>query len=330
MIDKVHPAIDPLHFWYEKPGINVDGYHIKGERSAIIDTGPPQADDSAVFAAFKARNIDPFDVDMILLTHGHHDHIGGSRVLKQPGRTQLIMHNDDALFLEDPQQAFNALIVPVLKASGLSRHLKQSKSNFLSEYSPTVTVDGYVEDLERLDLGKGVELTVVHLPGHTAGSVGYYWEKEGILISGDAIPCLNGNGGILPLISDLEAYQYSILRLLQMPISCMLQCHPFPGILSGPKRIRKGDEVKVFLLDALEVARHLTSAIQRHRSDTDTPLVQVCERIIAQLPESFGFKTLGSTTPALIQHADIVPCHVFCHLREQMGAQKEDRNEFQR
>jgi len=42
-------------------------------------------------------------------------------------------------------------------------------------------------DGDRVDLGSGLELKVVHTPGHTPGSVCYYWEAEKLLLSGDAV-----------------------------------------------------------------------------------------------------------------------------------------------
>ena len=60
-------------------------------------------------------------------------------------------------------------------------HLETDWGNFVGIAGPETSVDGFLEDNDIIDLGASCELRVLHLPGHTAGSLGFYWEKEGIL-----------------------------------------------------------------------------------------------------------------------------------------------------
>ena len=50
----------------------------------------------------------------------------------------------------------------------------------------TVTVDWYLKDGEKVSI-EGMEFRVIGTPGHTKGSCCYYFEKDGILISGDTL-----------------------------------------------------------------------------------------------------------------------------------------------
>ena len=68
---------------------------------------------------------------------------------------------------------------------------------------------------DRIDLG-GRSLTVLHLPGHSPGSVGFFDERNGILFSGDALY----DGELIDDFprSDVEHYQATMLRLAALPI----------------------------------------------------------------------------------------------------------------
>ncbi|MGN0308244.1 MAG: MBL fold metallo-hydrolase, partial [Lachnospiraceae bacterium] len=50
----------------------------------------------------------------------------------------------------------------------------------------TVTVDEYLKEDTLLNI-EGIEIKLIATPGHTAGSCCYYFEKDGILISGDTL-----------------------------------------------------------------------------------------------------------------------------------------------
>jgi predicted enzyme related to lactoylglutathione lyase len=63
-----------------------------------------------------------------------------------------------------------------------------------------------------VDLGQGVRLRVVHTPGHTPGSVCFYWESGGILFTGDAIQGHGWRHGVTPLYFDAE-YVSSLDRI---------------------------------------------------------------------------------------------------------------------
>ncbi|CAN7287329.1 MBL fold metallo-hydrolase [Phenylobacterium sp. LjRoot225] len=84
------------------------------------------------------------------------------------------------------------------------------------------------EPTRRLAAGDVVDLgdrafEVLHLPGHSPGSIGLWEAKTGILFSGDAVydgPLLDQLPG-----SDMDAYAQTMRRLLELPVTVVHAGH---------------------------------------------------------------------------------------------------------
>jgi hydroxyacylglutathione hydrolase len=76
----------------------------------------------------------------------------------------------------------------------------------------SVKVERILEDGDTLDLGDGLNLEVVHTPGHSSGSISLWVSTYGVLFSGDAIPL----PGEMPIYDDPLATVKSIKRLKEI------------------------------------------------------------------------------------------------------------------
>jgi glyoxylase-like metal-dependent hydrolase (beta-lactamase superfamily II) len=281
---EVHPSIKRVSIWWDAVQSNIDAYLVKGKLNTLVDTGPPQVSADIMTAALKAFNLGPEDIDLILNTHGHIDHIGGNGIVKAAGRAHVIIHKEDAIFLEDRARSFDLFYAPG------KENVAQQKAGFLGQIGPNIIVDRYLEDNDLIDLGNGVELRVIHLPGHTPGSVGFYFEKEAILICGDSIPGLNTPGGILPIIYDLARYERSIERLSNVPLRAMLFSHPYRGLRLPPSVVRREEEIGEYLKDSRSAAARLREAVAKQAAATvNRPLRDIADSIVEVLPVEMGF-----------------------------------------
>ena len=83
----------------------------------------------------------------IILTHGHGDHIGAVNKIKSQTNVKVIAHNDEKELLNDNR-----------KNLSYSMHCGPQELN----------ADIYVHDKEKLELGN-LKLSFIHTPGHTKG-----------------------------------------------------------------------------------------------------------------------------------------------------------------
>lgn len=286
----IHEKIRTVNIWWEQIKFNIPVYLVKGGVNALIDAGPPQKSAAVLTAALEPFGVSPSDIDQLLLTHGHFDHVGGIPTIKSGNRPRIAIHKEDAWFVSDHAKAFD-LFYRI--ADGLlsgKEDMSEEKKGFLMAAGPEYTPDRLLDDGDRIDLGAGVELKVVGLPGHSKGSVGYWWEKEGVLVAGDSIPALGGADGSVPIIQYLSDYIRSIERVERMDVRTLAFTHPYRGIRLAPSTIRRGGEVKEYLGDAKDAARSLADALRRESErGGDAPLAERVDRVIAAMPPAMKF-----------------------------------------
>lgn len=99
------------------------------------------------------------DLKFIINTHGHGDHIGANSFFGAP----IFVHRLDKDFLKDPD-------------------MNMSRSFMMNIVSPDA--DRLLEEGDVLKLG-GLELKILHTPGHTPGSVSVV--LDGVVFTGDAL-----------------------------------------------------------------------------------------------------------------------------------------------
>lgn len=129
-------------------------------RAIIIDPG---ADERRIKKALKVHRL---EAEFIVNTHGHFDHIACDDAFGVP----VYIHRDDLALLKDPEKNLSAFFMP----------------GFFSLKSEI----RLLEDKQRIGL-EGLELEVIHLPGHTPGGIGLLLRKPGekVIFTGDSLFC---------------------------------------------------------------------------------------------------------------------------------------------
>ena len=101
----------------------------------------------------------------VLLTHGHFDHIGGVRALKDAYNAPIYIHEADANMLKSNRMSLAVLTGELVKPA---------------------EADVLLHGGETLELA-GLKLDVIHTPGHTKGGVCYALKSERKLFVGDTL-----------------------------------------------------------------------------------------------------------------------------------------------
>jgi glyoxylase-like metal-dependent hydrolase (beta-lactamase superfamily II) len=184
----VHRLGHPLVNWYAV---------VDGGRVTVIDSGLT-ADATQIVVDLAAIGITPEQVEAVVLTHGHGDHLGGAEEIRTTADAPVHVHRADVRLTNGRPPAKSVLKAPLMLRHA-SREFFGVARFFLSHglLRPTA-----IKEVDAFDDGQLLAVPgaprVIHLPGHTPGSSGLLLEARGVVFTGDALvthDCYSGRRG---------------------------------------------------------------------------------------------------------------------------------------
>jgi len=200
----------------------VNAFLLRGERTVLIDTGYPGSEDR-IFKSMTDAKISPDDVSLILITHGHIDHVGSLEAILDKIKAPVAIHGSEVQSITD------GIPPDVVPAKFIGRIFK-----FLLSFAANRNPRGITPEIlitDELDLKPyGVNARVLHTPGHTYGSVSIITES-GEAIIGDMI--MGGlvrkrSPGVPFFAEDIGLLRESVKRILDYDPGIIYASHGGP------------------------------------------------------------------------------------------------------
>lgn len=234
---QIDSALTLLWEPFVHPLIRCNIWHLRGrDADLLIDTG-------LGIASLKDEIADLLDKPLVAVaTHIHYDHVGGLHEF-----TERLMHP-----IEAPRMAryreFAHLDRAALPADFLTWMADAGQpidTEFLISALPEAGYDPMryriqgtdvtrtIADADIVDIGDR-HFEVLHLPGHSPGSIGLWEAATGVLFSGDAIY----DGALLDNLPDSDPHDYvrTMQRLMELPVTVVHGGHE-PSF--GRERLRE-------------------------------------------------------------------------------------------
>lgn len=147
---------------------------LNGKKAVLIDTGRKKYREKVLDACKK------YEVQLLILTHGHLDHIENAEYLVNELHIPIAICEDDMDLLEtNMNQSLHAHTL-------LGRLvLALSVKTFSEELMPKIQPGVFLHEGDTLN-AYGIDASIIRLPGHTNGSIGIV-VNENSLIAGDAL-----------------------------------------------------------------------------------------------------------------------------------------------
>ncbi|MCD1296051.1 MBL fold metallo-hydrolase [Methanocella sp. CWC-04] len=170
-----------------------NAYLIDAKRKILVDAG---IDGKRVLKSL------PQDLQLIVLTHCHYDHISAVPDIVAATGAKVAMHKDD---------------IPLIRSK------KLSASAMFGVGSPELKIDIPLNNDDTIDLGD-CSLKVIHTPGHSPGSICLYDESTKELFTGDTV-FEGGSFGRTDIGGNPEHLINSLENLTKLDVSAFYPGH---------------------------------------------------------------------------------------------------------
>lgn len=203
-----------------------------GDGLVVIDTGTSAKHINLLGKGLSEKGWSFADIKHILITHCHYDHIGGLAYLQTKTDAPTYAHSADIPIIQGEK------IPDFPPAEELGIFNRRIRRMIMKRKFPSGRVDVELRDQQVLgDIMPN--LTVIHLPGHSYGQVGFWLPDERLLIGGDVM--FNTPLGMtMPFrvaSPDWAEAKRSIKRVAGMDVKAICVGHGRPVLQNAHERI---------------------------------------------------------------------------------------------
>jgi hydroxyacylglutathione hydrolase len=233
----------------------VYSYLIFGDEICLIDSGVSSSE-KFIFDYLDKTEHGPDDISLLILTHSHPDHIGSAQSIQRISGCEIAAHEGEKSWIEDVDLQFMERPVP----------------NFHSLVEGPVQVEHVLEDMDIVELGKNINLKVIHTPGHSKGSISIQIPAESVLITGDAVPIQ----GDLPIYDEFKESIQSIEMLMGVEDVELL--------LASWDEPQKGENVHQRMVEALEYLQNIQEIVEKLAPEnSSSEPMEFCRIVLKEL-----------------------------------------------
>ena len=147
---------------------------IFSDKITLIDTGV-KGSERSIFDYIKKQNRSYSEIESIILSHSHPDHIGSAADIKSLTNCKVYADELEKEWIENIEIQNRERPVP----------------GFYNLVDKSVAIDKFVLNNQEISTQHGLTLKIIKSPGHSRGSLNVLFKEDRILFTADSIPLKN-------------------------------------------------------------------------------------------------------------------------------------------
>lgn len=307
-----HRGVHRLEFGVDWPPDHVAAYLITGDEPVLIDTGMAgERGRKTLLKQLDEHGLGAGDIDHLVLTHPHVDHLGQAATVIEAGEPQVYGPAGVETRFSREIEELRSTVERNATAAGVTGDawenvIEKAVESLRRDRAllPHDAVDRWVQDTESIQIGD-IELEAIHTPGHQADHLCYesVLDDERVLFSGDMAIKPFRSVAIHVGLDDgvdesIDAFYTALDRLGALDIDRVFPGHgpvhdDFAGSIDRSRR---------------SLDRLLETSLEALREDASTAAEVAARRqgrdLIYLLPETVGALAYLEATGRAISHMD--------------------------
>lgn len=210
---------------------------------------------------------------IIFLSHVHWDHCGAVSALKKAFPSMKIAASEASAGILTKKTAIET--ITRLNKEGKDTLLETTNLDAASLTDApfeVFTIDLFMRDGDRIDIGDGTIVQVIATPGHTRDHTSYFLPEQKILLAGEACGCLESERGdvIVEFVSGYEPYVDSLRKIADLSSEILCEGHSL--VFSGREDVKKF--LKHSLTNTLGFKDRIYALLDEKQGDIDAVMMQ--------------------------------------------------------
>lgn len=185
----------------------------------LVDAGYPKKD-ALLWKFLDARKIDPGDIKLIVITHGHVDHVGSLKSIKEKTGAPVLIHESDGRFLASGRTAGVKFTMAWLgKIAGMENGVD------VEAVTPDIAISGEYS-LDQY----GIPGKIIPTPGHTEGSLSVIVDGKSAIVGDIAMkfPLLSRRSYEPIVAYDMDKVYESWQKIIDQGVETIYPAHGKP------------------------------------------------------------------------------------------------------
>lgn len=228
---------------------------IFGDKITLIDTGV-KGSEKIILDYIKGQKRDYSEIDTVILSHSHPDHIGSAAKIREMTNCKVLSHELEKDWIEDIDLQNKLRPVP----------------GFYNLVDRSVNVDGIISDKQIMSIEDGLTIRFIKSPGHSKGLLNLIFEEDKILFTADSIPLKND-------IPNYDNYS-ELMRSLEE----IKRNTGFRTLLtSWTPPLNDKNEIEKLIEEGIEYIKLIDTVIKDCYKDKSTNTLEYCKMAIDKL-----------------------------------------------